>query len=295
MFTNILIGVDGRSGGQDAIALAQALAAPHASFTLAHAYGLMLSKGAAEALPVERAESMELLARERDRAGISAALVVHARWPAGRMLHRVAEEDGTDLIVVGSTRHALLGRVLLGDDTAAAVDGAPCAIAIAPRGFAASPHGLSRIGIGYDGSPESECALAAARQLATGTGAAVTAFSVVSLPAVEDQAPVPADWPREIDALVARRTEELAALPGVDTVVSYGGPREELSVAARECDLLIVGSRGYGPLRRLVHGSVSRYLMRHVGCPLLILPRGAPSAPVPEHALDARPTVPVGA
>jgi nucleotide-binding universal stress UspA family protein len=40
-------------------------------------------------------------------------------------------------------------------------------------------------------------------------------------------------------------------------------------------DLLIVGSRGYGPLYRLMHGSVSHYLVAHVACPLLILPRAA--------------------
>jgi nucleotide-binding universal stress UspA family protein len=35
----------------------------------------------------------------------------------------------------------------------------------------------------------------------------------------------------------------------------------------------VVGSRGYGPVKRLVLGSTSAYLQRHARCPLLVLPR----------------------
>jgi nucleotide-binding universal stress UspA family protein len=59
----------------------------------------------------------------------------------------------------------------------------------------------------------------------------------------------------------------------VTGVVTYGTPGEELVSLAKGVDLLIVGSRGYGPVRRLIHGSVSRYLVRHAPCPLLVLPR----------------------
>ena len=51
-------------------------------------------------------------------------------------------------------------------------------------------------------------------------------------------------------------------------------------------DLLIVGSRGYGPMYRLFHGSVSAYLLRHVACPLLVLPRGAMEQPAPDAGAD---------
>ena len=56
--------------------------------------------------------------------------------------------------------------------------------------------------------------------------------------------------------------------------------------AGRELDLLIVGSRGYGPIGRLFPGSVSRYLVRHATCPLLVLPRQALTAP-DEMSLEA--------
>ena len=44
-------------------------------------------------------------------------------------------------------------------------------------------------------------------------------------------------------------------------------------------DLLIVGSRGYGPIGRLIHGSTSQQLAHTARCPLLVLTRTArPSA-----------------
>ena len=47
-------------------------------------------------------------------------------------------------------------------------------------------------------------------------------------------------------------------------------------------DLLIVGSRGYGPIGRLIHGSTLRELARRARCPLLVLPRSAPTAEASE-------------
>ena len=41
-----------------------------------------------------------------------------------------------------------------------------------------------------------------------------------------------------------------------------------------ECDLLMVGSRGYGPLRRVMLGSTALNLQSRARGPLLILPRG---------------------
>jgi hypothetical protein len=43
-------------------------------------------------------------------------------------------------------------------------------------------------------------------------------------------------------------------------------------------DLLVVGSRGYGPLGRLIHGSTSLQLARSARCPLLVLPKAATAA-----------------
>ena len=64
-------------------------------------------------------------------------------------------------------------------------------------------------------------------------------------------------------------------LPGVEGHAIYGLAGEELARFGDEVDLLVVGSRGYGPLRRLVLGSTSDFLRRHAHGPLLVLPRAA--------------------
>ena len=297
MFTNVLIGVDGRQGGRDAIALARKLAEREATITLAHVCTPILGRGAVEALEWQRGEAEKLLERERKLAAVNAHLSVRDPFPVGGGLHELAEEQQADLLVVGSTRHALLGRVLMGDDCRAALEGAPCAVAIAPRGYALAPHRLERVGVGYDASPESEHALNAARELALALarqeGGAIRVMWVVSLQNVREEKPIPADWPSAIDELIDRHAGYLAGLHGVHGVVTYGGPREELAQFGKNLDLLIVGSREYGPIGRLVHGSVSRYLVGHATCPLLVLPRGTaavapPSEGEPEaHAVAA--------
>ena len=55
--------------------------------------------------------------------------------------------------------------------------------------------------------------------------------------------------------------------------VLEGDAAAELAAASAEVDLLVVGSRGYGPVRRVLLGSVSRELVRSAACPVVVLPR----------------------
>jgi nucleotide-binding universal stress UspA family protein len=220
-----------------------------------------------------------MLERERDLAALDAELVVFSERRAGRGLHVLAERLRADLLVVGSTAHGLLDRVLMGDDTRAALAGAPCAVAIAPRGYRHRPYELESLGVGYDGSPESDLALAAARDLAAQHGATIWALQVLSLADAEDGSPPAADWTAGPSRLLRRTIARLSGLgDDVEGDAVYGRPREELVRYGENVDLLLVGSRGYGPLGRLFHGSVSGYLARHAPCPLLIMPRRSTSA-----------------
>ena len=287
MFRRVLIGVDGCPGGRDAIALGRELAAPDAVITLAHIYGPDLAIGGAGSLAVTagRSDAEVLLERERDWASLEAQLVVYHEHRVGRGLHVLAERLRADLLVVGSTNHGLLGRVLIGDDTRAGLSGAPCAIAIAPRGYLHLPHELETLGVGYDGSPESHVALAAARDVAAHRVATIWALQVVSLGDERDDGASPSDWPGGASRLIGHTTQRVRELgDDVEGDAVYGRPREELLRFGENLDLLVVGSRGYGPHERLFHGGVSGYLARHAPCPLLILPRGPASAPAADHA-----------
>lgn len=288
MFDNVIIGVDGRSGGHDAVALAHRLAAPTARVTLAHIYGCEEGlPGSGSMLLRDQLEGgRELLVVERERGWPTAETVCAYATSVGKGLHQIAEQRGADLLMVGSSHHGVAGKVLMGDDTRAALNGAPCAIAIAPHGYELTDTHLQTIGVGYDGRPESRVALEFARGLAQSTGAAITAVWVVTHEDVRCQAPLPADWPAQTEMLVASAQGELDGIGGVTGHAVYGGPREELTKLARATDLLIVGSRGYGPLGSLFHGSVSSYLERHAQSGLLVVPRRRHVAETADSSAD---------
>jgi nucleotide-binding universal stress UspA family protein len=278
MFANVLVGVDGRANGRDAIALATRIADPDAKITLAHAHAEALDPLHAAAPGVLREEqdaSHELLESERAFAEVEAELVSVPAASPGRGLHEKAERQGADLLVVGSSERGVFGRAMLGDDTRASLNGSPCAVAIAARGYAELPVPITTVGVGYDGSEESELALAAARAVAERARASLLAMEVVSLPTYAPPGLVAPATGETIEMMLAEAREQLSALVGVEGRVAFGLVGEELAAFGDELDLLVVGSRGYGPWQRLVLGSTSNYLQRHARCSLLVLPRAA--------------------
>jgi nucleotide-binding universal stress UspA family protein len=278
MFKQIVVGVDAHEGGRDAIALAKNLLARGGALTLAHVlpHDGHAYRGPSAAYEASGWESAaELLEKVRDEIGVDA----HLRWQVsgsvGRGLHELCEVIGADLLAVGSSRRGLMGRVLLGDDARAALDGAPCAIAIAPANYSYEPVAMREIGVGYNGTVESERALELARRLAAGAGAKLSAFEAVALSTSRFEARL-FRLSDAVDALVKEARDRLTALGGVEAHAAYGDAVEELALYSASLDLLIVGSRGYGPIGRLIHGSTSRKLTHTARCPLLVLPRSAP-------------------
>ena len=287
IFGSVLVGVDGLQGGRDAIALAELLADPHSELLLAHVRALpdRLRDGSAEAQQrgeEERlADAVELLERERAASGVQAQVRAVAASSPGRGLHELAAAAGADLIVVGSSHRGFLGRVLMGNATREALTGSPCAVAVAPRAYAKSDRRPAAIGVGYDGSPESKQALALARRLAERMGVGLKAMQVVAVagPAYAGFGGVA--WGEALEEIRADVQSELqqAVGSGVEARAMLGIAGEALAELGEEVGLLIVGSRGYGPVRTLLLGSTARYLARHARSPLLVAPR-----PPADHA-----------
>ena len=66
---------------------------------------------------------------------------------------------------------------------------------------------------------------------------------------------------------------DTTALPqGVESRVVAGAPAGALLDAAKDADLLVVGSRGRGGFTGLLLGSVSQQVAHHAPCPVLIVP-----------------------
>jgi nucleotide-binding universal stress UspA family protein len=283
MFNNVLVGVDGGPNGRDAIALASQLTDTGGKLTLAYVQASVVAE--------DREDCRKLLEEERTAANVEAELVSVASTDPGRGLHEQAEEQSADLLVVGSCSHAAFARVMMGDDTRAALNGASCAVAIAARGHAEQRKPIESVGIGYNGSAESMTALAIARELAAPTGASVKALDVVSLTVYAYSGFVPAAIGENVDELIQHANSGLEELAGVEGRAVYGLAGEELATFSDEVDILVVGSRGYGPVRRLVLGSTSNYLERHARCSLVVVPRGAAGSES-VSAQDAKDTAP---
>ncbi|HEU4703534.1 MAG TPA: universal stress protein [Conexibacter sp.] len=287
MLSKVLVGVDGTPSGRDATVLARALAvADDADVVLVGAYTdpLLpfppgLRRDAHLGRDVER-----LLLSVREELAPSARTHVKADLSPGRALCHVIPDEHADLLVLGSSRRAADGCTSVGRTGRQALHGAGCAIALAARGVADGDFSLRRIVVGVDRSPEADAALRIARALAGAAGAQLTAVSVV-----DDRLPAtmaPAGMAVELiqwDELVSthrEQTERLLAelgerVPGLETELRVGEPAEELAAAAAGADLLVVGSRRWGPFSRLVVGSTGEELVRAAPCSLLLVPRPA--------------------
>jgi nucleotide-binding universal stress UspA family protein len=278
MFDQVMIGIDEHQGGRDAIALARWLVSPQGKLTIAYVHSgyPVRSRGGVtpEFAGSERERALELLTRARAESGVDAELRCIGSSSVGRGLHELAEVEGADLLVVGSTRRGLVGRVMVGDDTSRALNGAPCAVAIAPAGYARESAHLPEIGVGYDESAESRHALEVARAFAAERNATLSAFQAITLPSylfLGGSAPIDGTLEEYVEDARARMRE----FHDVESHATYGDPVEELTLYSASIDLLVVGSRGFGPVGRLVHGSTSQRLARTARCPLLVLTRAA--------------------
>ncbi len=290
MFKTIVVGVDGREGGRDALALAALLQRAFDSEIVAvHAFPLdhYLGRGAGgEYEKIVRDRAVTVVQDEVERAAVPVRPFVVADGSPGRALHRAAVAHRADLIVVGSAHRGRAGRVLAGDVTAGTLHGAPCAVLVAPRGH--DDHGgqLRTIGVGFDGSPESRAALELAHQIAEAVGARLRVICVVVPP---DPGGPAQDWAEHAHRRRAEAEARLeAALADLGEIAAgalpVGDPAHELADAAHDLDLLVTGSRGYGPVRRLMLGSTSTRLVHEAPCPVLVLTRG-----VEHESEDQRP------
>jgi nucleotide-binding universal stress UspA family protein len=297
MFKHVIVGVDGQEGGRDAIALAKVLCGEDGELTLAYVYrGEPVAwRGSSAAMEAaERERARDLLEQALENAGVEARLRWHGAPSVGRGLHELAEASGADLLVIGSSRRGLLGRVLIGDDTRAALNGAPCAVAIAPAGYAQHPVVMREIGVGYDSSPESEHALGVARKLAATHSTKLSAFEAVSIPAYVTMAGAAPVY-ESIEELVQEARDRIEVCGDVEPHAAYGQPAEELALYSASLDLLVIGSRSYGPVGRLVHGSTAQQLARSARCPLLVLTRAAQAADAAHASLGGREATGAGA
>ena len=193
-----------------------------------------------------------------------------------RGLHEVADEEGISLVVIGSTHRGAVGRVVIGSVGEVLLAGAPAAIAVAPKGYAErDARSMETVSAGYNGMAEGRAALSTAAALAKEAGAKLRAIAVHEGPIHERHSLKPKH--SQGGPLAERLDQTLAELGITDAeqMVLDGSAAGCLAEACGDTDLLVIGSRSYGPIHHALLGSVSAKLMRSCPVPLLVLPRGA--------------------
>lgn len=282
MFRRIIVGADGSPEGQDAVVLGAGLAAATgAGLTLLQSFApfLMSTSGAMDR-HTQIQEAERLLRADRHRFAPDAHIEVVADSNPSRALREHAERWHADLVVIGSSRHAELGRASIGQTGRRLLDNMPAALAIAKRGLHEQGLELSNIAVGYDGGPESERALKLADELATKADAEllIETINPEPLPAIAIGGTSGESWEnvRERErrsALELGRGAAARASARVHVDARVSDPGHELRNLSDEVDLMVIGSRRWGAFARVVLGGVGETLVSDCGSSLVIARR----------------------
>jgi nucleotide-binding universal stress UspA family protein len=284
----IVAGVDGTGSGLDAVALAVRLAqATGDPLIVACVY----PEGRRSSFDAAAVRGPAAMALEAARALAEEAAAEYRTVPSGspaRGLAELAEQEDAAMVVVGSHRRGPFGRVASGGTGELLLHGSGCPVAVAPRGYRQRvTDKLRRIGVAFVDTPDGREAVRYAAELAARSGLPLTLCSVVSVhtnwfvpEAVRpEEETIPVEVRKDYQEALDRA---LAGLPdGVRATgeLLYGEVVDELSVVGgRGVDLLVCGSRGYGPVRRVLLGTVSAALVRQAAVPVLVVPRGGEAA-----------------
>ncbi len=281
MFKRVVVGCDGTEGARDAVALgAEIAAATGAGISLVGVHSTSLFPVPAESdRRTLRHHAEEILHRERELRAPGALVHTVVDFSVPRALRHYAEHWNADLVVLGSEPDAAEGHVLIGRRGRQLLFDAPFALAIAQRGLHSTEFKLGRIGVGFDGEPEGRAALAMAAALGRAASAEVSVLSVV-----EDRVPHLSgewiarhgghDYEAARQAVLAAAQGAVAALElsaNVEAVI--GDPGLQLRSLSEHVDLIVVGSRRWGPIARLVAGGVGETLVSDACCSVMIVPR----------------------
>lgn len=193
----------------------------------------------------------------------------------------LAEEIGAGLIEVGSRGRGRIRRLLMGSVSDAVVRHAHCPVLVVRWKPVVFP---AKVLLPTDGSGEAELASRTAADLAQRTGSELHLVHVGSLVthgagSGVQVGPLPGvhqdELDRQAEGLLEAEVERMKS-SGIEVAEAHlrrGRADEEVIVLAEEtgADLIVVGSKGLGGVRRALMGSVSDSVVRHAHCPVTIV------------------------
>jgi nucleotide-binding universal stress UspA family protein len=275
-----IAGFDGSDGSRAAVHFASRLARAVAADVVAvtgyvvpsHVAGKGASDGAGAALAEDSRIEAERTLAELQEDGV--AQCIARPGGAAQALVEAADDLGAELIVVGTHEAKGVQRLKLGSTAERVVHGAPCPVAIVPYSVGASAP--KAIAVAYDGRAPAQTALAYAAGLARLFSARLALIAVAEPFGDGHWEGHGADSRIASPIVDAADAAAEALRPELEVEVrtEVGAPREAIIAACTDdIDLLVTGSRAYGPLHATLVGSVSHHLAAHSYCPVIVVPR----------------------
>jgi nucleotide-binding universal stress UspA family protein len=285
-----VVGYEGGGTGQDAISFANRWArAAHdpVNVVTVHPGQAPLGPGRVDAewVAYEREEADRLLA-EAKKLVAEGVEATYLRVDSGSAAHGLSDiveprdGEGVSMVVLGSRRTRGLRRTYPGSTADRLLHGAAAPVAVVPWGYAdIEERPLAKVAVAFVDTPEGRVAYQHAALIARHLSASLTVLSVVPdtrvVPGLGEsrlfEGETRRGYQESLDAVVASAPASLDVsgrlLPGpvVDALSD---------VSFDDCDVLVCGSRGYGPVRRVLLGGVSSRVVRHSKVPVIVTPRG---------------------
>ena len=294
MSGRVVIGFDGTDSGEDALTLgahwhARPATLPVVVTVYPEENPIGVGRVDAEWVAYMREQASEVQRRRRARfleaRGVEAEYRVVGSSSAAHGLDDVAEAEGASMIVVGSARRGARRRILPGSTGERLLHGASARSRSRRAGMHERPTDapMQRIGVAYVDTPEGREALRFAARLAQRTGARADALHGRRAAGGGLRA---GDRPRRRGGLPGQRCARTRArrstrrwprcpddVEATDELLEGDVVDELAALDERDVDLLVCGSRGYGPVRRVLLGGVSRQLDPARRGPVVVVPR----------------------
>ncbi|MGP4115517.1 universal stress protein [Streptomyces sp. 4N509B] len=265
----VVVGVDG-SPSSDAAVLQAAWEARwrRAALRVVHVFRRPVAATYVPPLDLSPLDRLVEEAARRARGGVSGVEVTETVLTGGTVPMLVGESHAAGLVVVGSRGVGGFSGMLLGSTAETLAAHSECPVMVV-RG---EPGGAGPIVVGVDGAPGGEKAVEFAFAEAALRGVGVVAVHAAR-PERGVVGPDVESAERVLAQVLAGRGQRYPDVVVRQEVVS-GEPRETLIEASRTAPLVVVGARGRGGFLKLLLGSVSRALLHHARCSVVVV-RGA--------------------
>lgn len=292
----IIIGVNPDSLDNDAFALGSNLAQLlNAEVVLAHIFPTSFDYPSAGHVDVEwrafvEREAEQLIAEAKERfcriwgwAPEAVTTVIAANRSSGKGLVQVADERGSDMIVIGAAPNAASGRFVIGSTADKLLHSAGVPVAVAPAGYARSRQGqVGKLVVCFQNTAESRRTLATAASYAASTGVPLEVLTILlrhrmyaSNLGADAEGPMLATLRDDAAAAVAETLADCGSSVVVETAtVTADSVQAAMERSEWEGDeLLVMGSAVSGPIRRVFLGDMTYKLLRATPVPAIVLPR----------------------